>query len=422
MNLFGLLDCNNFFVSCERVFNPHLEKHPVIVLSNNDGCIVSRSNEAKALGIPMGSPLFKVQDIVDRANVRCFSANFSLYGNMSKRVMSIIREHFENIEIYSVDEAFILFKNLDLASAEKKCREVRKIIKRNTGIPVCIGIAKTKTLAKLANHQAKKNPIFDGVFSFNCSDSVNAVLKHTQVEDIWGIGRQRTKFLKSCGIYTGYDLINQDKKWILKELTILGLRLVNELQGNACLKLEESLEPRKSILSSRSFGEPIYALSDLQEAITSHVLSTTATLRKEGSMASRIVIFIRTSAYTKKTYYSNSRGVMLPYPSDYSPDFLKAAHAALRTIYQPGIAYAKAGVLLQNITARTNTTRPLNMSAEEDDRRMKLMKTFDWIREKFGRDSLILGYHENTRKWKGKKNRLSRAYTTQWKDIPIAKT
>jgi len=288
--IIALLDCNNFYASCERVFNPALNGKPIVILSNNDGCIIARSNEAKVLGIPMGEPYFKAKHIIENNNVKVFSSNYTLYGDMSARVMATLAEFVKDIEIYSIDEAFIDLTNYP--EPEKLAKTIRQAVGQWTGIPVSIGIGQTKTLAKAANLVAKKYKHYNGVFRIDSEERRQKVLKSMPVGNVWGIGRQTNKKLASCNINSAYDLSIQPDNWIKSNLTICGLRTAHELRGNSCITFEETPEPRKSIVVSRSFGGTVFELQAIKEALSNFAERAAVKLRGDGLLAKRAQVFL----------------------------------------------------------------------------------------------------------------------------------
>ena len=301
-HLIGLIDCNNFYVSCERVFNPHLLNKPVIVLSSNDGCIVARSKEAKELGIPMGAPFFQWATVIKHNQVITCSSNYSLYANLSQRIMQIIAYFHPDIEIYSIDECFLNFDKYSPDQALLLCKKIKDSILKWVGIPVSIGLGSTKTLAKMANHKAKKEGK-EAIFALSTKEQVEQVLQSFAVEDIWGIGRKLTQFLHGKGITTAAMLKNLPDLWLKKHLTVVGLRLVWELRGIACLEVHELPTPKKSIICSRSFGRPTTEKRDLAEAIATYATQAAEKMRGEGSVAHFIEIFIMTSSHQEQDYY-----------------------------------------------------------------------------------------------------------------------
>ena len=317
--VFVLADCNSFYASCERVFNPKLENKPVVVLSNNDGCIVARTNEAKELGIKMGEPLFKARKIIEKNNVKVFSSNYALYGSMSNRVMKILEQLFPNIEIYSIDEAFMEISSLKkIYNYSNYGIKVREIILKWTGIPISIGIGETKTLAKIANQIAKDNPKTQGVFDITKIKNKEEILKTIKVEKIWGIGNKLSKFLIKNNIHNAYDFVQQDNRWVRKNINILGLKTKMELNGISCYELDNNFKLRKSCCVSRSFGERIKSLKNMSEAVSTYITRAAEKIRNEKLVANNISLYIRTNPFNKNPseYYANSISIPLNFPTN----------------------------------------------------------------------------------------------------------
>ena len=341
--MIALVDCNNFYASCERIFRPDLEKKPIVVLSNNDGCVIARSNEAKKLGIKMGEPAFKKRDVFKKHNVQIFSTNFVLYGDMSKRVMSILNKNSKDIEIYSIDEAFLQCYNEDL---ENYAINLRRKVKKWTGIPVSVGIAKTKVLAKIANRIAKKYKK-SGAFVLDKQDIIEKALKFTSVEDIWGIGRNYAKTLKEYGINTAYDLTCVEESWIKKKFSVVVLKIVQELKGINCLELESEYKKKKNICTSRSFGQPVSEYNKLKEAISTFAVRCCEKLRKQRTCACEIKIFIYTNPFNpKQKQYYGTKTIKLDHATNDNHIIIQEVVKALKLIYKKGYSYKKAGVVV----------------------------------------------------------------------------
>ena len=347
--IFALVDCNNFYASCERLFRPELNGKPVIVLSNNDGCIVARSNEAKALGMPMGAPLFKVKHLIARHKIHVFSSNYALYGDLSHRVMDVLRQMEPDVEVYSIDEAFIALPVTKVWDRVKYAAELRERVRKHVGIPVSIGIATTKTLAKIANRVAKKEAQFNGVFDLVGNAQIDQVLGKMEVNDVWGIGGRSTEKLKNRGIYTALDLKRADDTWIRKQLTVVGARTVMELNGISCISIENAPACPKSIMTSRSFGHPVTDIEDLREAVITFVSIAGAKLRKQGVEAGALNLFISTGPFDEKAQYSNNQTITLHQPTSSTPELITAALQGLKSLYRLGYRYRKAGVMLAGI-------------------------------------------------------------------------
>jgi DNA polymerase V len=411
-SLYALIDCNNFYASCERVFQPELKNIPLIILSNNDGCVVARSNEAKKLGIPMGVPFFKVRPLVERGDVRVRSSNYELYGDMSRRVMQTLQRLAPDVEIYSIDEAFCDlsgFTDHDLAAF---ARELRETILRWTGIPVSIGIAPTKTLAKAANHAAKKA---DGILVLRSEAVRHAVLGLLPTRDVWGIGRQHEKLLASYGINTALEFAQAPDAWIRRYLRVTGLRTAFELRGIACIPIEEQSPAKKSLATTRMFGRPITAIEELIEATASYAARATEKLRRECLQARHIEVFFHSSPF-KEPYYQGSASYSLPVASDYAPEFIRYASHGVRAQFRPGFRYIKAGILLSDLTHPYE--RQLSFLDEtHTEKRDAIMRTVDVVNRRWGKNSLFYASAGIQRTWSMKREMRSRSYTTRLDEL-----
>lgn len=417
--IFALVDCNNFYASCERVFRPDLAGKPVIVLSNNDGNVIARSNEAKALGIKMGEPYFKVRPFLRQNRVAVFSSNYTLYGDMSHRVMSVLRHLEPEVEIYSIDEAFIALPAGAGVDLTGHGRDIQRTVRQWTGIPVSIGFAPTKTLAKLANRVAKKSPACRGVFDLTGTDDLDCVLARIPVEDVWGIGRQYTGKLAGRGVFTARDLKYADDGWVRKHLTVTGLRTVWELRGIPCLPIEEAPPPRKGIVTSKSFGRPVTLLADLREAVATYASRAAEKLRSQRSLAAAIHVFLATNRFKpEKPQYARSVMVTLPEPSSSTPVLIRHALAGLGEIYRPGYEFQKAGVMLTAIVSESCRQRSLFEKPKSD---RELMDALDAINRRWGSDTVRCGIAGYRKSWTFKRDHLSRAYTTRWDQLPVVK-
>ena len=412
--VFALIDCNAFYVSCERVFNPKLNNKPVVALSNNDGCIIARSKEAKALGIKMGVPLFKVKDIVERENVIVFSSNYTLYADMSRRVMNIISEFTPSIEVYSIDEAFIELTNMNV-DYESYARHMRKVILQYTGIPVSIGIASTKTLTKVANHIAKDDESLEGVCSLIQHENLDQVLEDTNVADVWGVGRQLSKKLIANGIFNAKLLKNCEDAWVRKMMSVNGLKTVSELREISCLDLEETSATRKSCCTTRSFGKPLINLEDIEQAVTTFARRATERIRGENLIASTVSVFLRTNPFDRNRYYSNSSTTTLSYPTYDTVQIVKIALQLTKIIFRENYKYKKAGVLLSGFYEKGTETKDLFSEARY--RSPKLMSAVDQINERYGSDTIQIATECQMGKWKQKRKNCTQSYTTQLDNV-----
>jgi len=418
--IFALVDCNNFYVSCERLFRPELASRPIIVLSNNDGCVISRSNEAKALGIKMATPFFKIKDIVKRHGVEVFSSNYALYGDLSRRVMETLG-HFEpDIEVYSIDEAFLVLPLANDARMTEYAAFLRREVERAVGITVSIGLGATKTLAKAATGIAKKNPQYGGVFYMQSDMAADRLLAAVEVEDIWGIGRRYSLKLRGRGICNALALKNADDGWVRKHLTISGLRTVMELRGISCLPLERQPPAGKAIVSSRSFGAPIEELGILREAIASYMTIAAEKLRRQGGQAGVLQVFLATSRFKEaESRYAPSIMVRLAVPSAQTPTLLNAAGRLLAKIYRPGYRYNKAGVMLTELSY--GSFKPVSLFGSGEAESSELMASVDLINKRYGRDTLRYAACGTRKLWRPKQNSKSPSYTTKWQELPVVR-
>jgi len=415
----ALIDCNSFYVSCERLFNPKIRKKPVVVLSNNDGCIVSRSNEAKTLGIKMGEPYFKAKDVIIKNNVHVFSSNYSLYGDMSRRVMRTLKRFNSDIEIYSIDEAFIDLSNFPDNEVEKIAQEIRATVLQWTGIPTSIGIAKTKTLSKVANYIAKKKQ--SGITNFIGVENIDPLLEKVDINDVWGVGKQLTKFYHKNGIYNAKQLKNKSNTWIKKSSNVLGSRTAMELRGISCIDIEKTKSKRKSCVVSRSFGQRVEKYQELKEAVAGYCLNASEKIRSESLIAKSITIFIRTSPFQSRFgYYSNSKTIDFPIATNDSIEIVKTALIALESIFKNGYRYQKAGVLLSGLSEATNDK---NLFSTEKDEKIKcLMKSIDNTNYRYGRSTLSLASAGVQKRWNSKRQHYSRIDTADFHCLPTIKT
>ena len=415
--MFALIDCNNFYVSCERVFNPKLNNRPVVVLSNNDGCAISRSNEAKALGIPMGAPAFKYEKIFRKHNVEVFSSNFTLYGDMSSRVMSILSKYTPNIEIYSIDEAFLKFDGFVNYDLESYCKKIQKIVLKHTGIPISIGIAPTKALSKVANRIAKKFPEkTNGVHLIDSDKKRVKALKWLKIKDVWGIGFRHTERLKNIGIHTAYDFINLEDGWVRKNMSVVGLRLKKELEGKSVLSLEEVRSPKKAIATTRSFEGTIADYEKIKERISTFAICCAEKLRAQQSNCSSIYVFIRSNKFQKnKPQYRNGIVITIPFSSNSNIVISKYAIEGLKKIFRQDIDYKKAGVIVMGLNSINNYQ--YNLFENEDIKHQDLMRTIDSIQKKEGQSKIKLASQDLKKRWKMKQEKLSASYTCKINEI-----
>lgn len=416
----ALVDCNSFYCSCERVFNPKLENKPVIVLSNNDGCVVSLTDESKKIGIQMGQPYFQILDLCKKHNVNVFSSNYTLYGDMSRRVMSTLSEFVPEMEIYSIDEAFLNFTGFDRSKVTQYSKEIRKTVLRNTGIPVSVGIGPTKVLAKVANKIAKKNKSQTlGVFSLCETDEIEKHLKTFPVQDIWGIGSKSAQKLMHHRIFTAAQLRDANNYLIKKELTVVGSRIQKELSGTPCMELELIQNDKKQIISSRSFGKAVTTLDELKESVASHISASFEKLRKQKSITKRITVFIHTNRFKNTPQYYNSGSVEFISGTSVTNKAIKASFLVLENIYRKGYEYKKAGVILTELYTKQLSQIDF-FGCYDTPREEQFMNTIDSINLKNGKDTAHFAACGISKFWQMASKMKSNCYTTQWTQLLTA--
>ncbi len=410
----ALIDCNSFYVSCERLFNPKIKNLPVVVLSNNDGCVISRSTEAKQLGIKMGEPYFKVKDLVKKNNVQIFSSNYALYGDLSRRVMKVLKGFTDKIEIYSIDEAFLDLSHIKDEQVEEYGKRIRERVLKWTGIPTSVGISNTKTLSKVANHLAKKNKA--GVIYLK--DNIDTILKNFEISDVWGVGKQLSKLYIKNGINNAYKLKNISNTWVKKSTNVLGAKTVMELRGISCINLETEDIKRKSCCVSRSFGKKVESLDRLKESITTHCLNAAEKIRMDRQTARAVTVFIRTSPFDKnRKYYSNSITIELPISTSNSLELVKAAIDGLKKIYKYGYFYQKAGIILSKL--KESSEKELSLLAPILENKSKtLMKAIDLTNAKYGRNAVSIAQAGIKNDWKMRREHSSRIDTASFDSLP----
>ena len=410
----ALIDCNSFYVSCERLFNPKIQKVPVVVLSNNDGCVISRSTEAKRIGIKMGEPYFKVKELVKRNNVQIFSSNYALYGDISRRVMKVLKGFSDKIEIYSIDEAFIDLTHVKNELAEEYGKKIRERVLKWTGIPTSVGISNTKTLSKVANHVAKKNKA--GVVYLK--DNIDEVLKNFNISDVWGVGKQLSKLYLKNGIDNALKLKNISNSWVKKSTNVLGAKTVMELRGIPCIQLDTEEAKRKSCCVSRSFGKKVESLEKLKESITTHCLNAAEKIRNDKQTTRSITVFIRTSPFDKnRKYYSNSLTIDLPIATNNSLELVKKAIEALKKIYKYGYFYQKAGVILSKLNEAGEKEINL-LTPILEKKSQKLMKAMDLTNSKYGRNVISVAQAGINNSWKMRREHSSKIDTASFDSLP----
>ena len=413
-NKVALIDCNSFYVSCERLFNPKIQNVPVVVLSNNDGCIISRSIEAKKIGIKMGEPYFKIKDLVKKKNIQVFSSNYALYGDLSRRVMKVLKGFSDTIEIYSIDEAFLDLSHIKDDQVEEYGKKIRDRVLKWTGIPTSVGISSTKTLSKVANNIAKKNKA--GVIFLK--ENIDNILKDFDIADVWGVGRQLSKLYKKNGIDNAYKLKNISNTWVKKSTNVLGAKTVMELRGVPCIDLEIQETKRKSCCVSRSFGKKVESLEKLRESITTHFLNAAEKIRTDKQTARALTVFIRTSPFDKnRKYYSNSITIDLPVATSNSLELIKEAINGLKKIYKYGYFYQKAGIILSKLNESSD--QEFNLLAPiMKNRSCTLMKAIDFTNAKYGRNAISVAQAGINNTWKMRRKHSSNIDTASFDSLP----
>jgi DNA polymerase V len=410
--MIALVDCNNFYVSCERVFRPELNGKPVVVLSNNDGCIISRSNGAKQLGIKMGEPAFKREEFLKANGVYCFSSNYKLYGDMSQRVMDTLRESVPEIEVYSIDEAFL---NLDaIPNIKSFVKKLRNIVNRNTGIPVSIGVGSTKSIAKIANKESKQN---NGTLVIDSELQLKEILFKTPIQKVWGIGRQYQKLLLRHQVETAWQFTQLSTNWVKKNMSVVGHRIQRELLGEPCIEIEQAPSSKKVIATTRAFGRKLTDKELIREAVSTHAIRCAEKLRKQHSATNLLTVFIHTDPFDpKEKMYYKSQTIILPVASNSNTFLVKAASKALDSIFLNGLLYKKVGVIVGGIVPDKQIQG--NLFYEEDRlKQNKVSVVSDIINKKYGRDTLKLAAQGSGKEWRLRQEKLSKGYTTNLNEI-----
>lgn len=413
--MYALVDCNNFYVSCERVFNPNLQNQPIVVLSNNDGCVISRSNEAKKLGIPMGAPAFQIIKQYKDQGVRIFSSNYPLYGDLSNRVVTILRSYCPDLEIYSIDESFLHFTGFETLDLHQHCVKMRKEVLQYTLLPTCVGIASTKALAKVANLIAKKFSELDGIYAIDSEEKRIKALKWLAIEDVWGIGRKFSKKLKAQGVHKAYDFTILSDAFVKKHYSIIGLRLKKELQGISVLELEETSN-KKSIATTRSFDITYTDKEYIKERISTFAASCAEKLRKQQSTCTLVTVFIYTNRFQKEQpQYYKSINITLPFPTNSSIEIIKQAKKGLDVIFKMGYAYKKAGVIVSGLAPENE--KQFNLFGYEHLKHPELMRVMDKLNLKYGEQKIKVACQALDKTWTMRQEHLSPNYTTSWNEI-----
>lgn len=419
--VFALVDCDNFYVSCERVFNPKLKNRPVVVLSNNDGCVISRSNEVKEIGIPMGAPIFQYENIIKKYNIEVLSSNFTLYGDMSRRVMEIIKDFCPDIEIYSIDEAFLSFDRYKFHDIDEYIKKIRERVLKWTGIPISIGVGETKTLAKVATKFAKREKKLNGTLNIVDREDVDEFLKRIEIGDVWGIGAKFEELLKKNEVFTAFDYKYLPYEWVKKYLKTFGLRILLELNGISCIEIEYYEKPKKSILTSRSFGRDLENLDDLKQAISNFITIAAEKLRKQASLCQILSIFVMSNPFKDSEKYYKISTVYLPKPTANTSELIEYGINELKKIYKRGILYKKAGVVLSGLISESEEFLTFFNSTYKNSKEEALMKTIDIINKKFGRESIFPSSNGIKKTFKMRQLKRSKNYTTNWDDLLIVK-
>lgn len=420
--VFALVDCDNFYVSCERVFNPKLKGKPVVVLSNNDGCVISRSDEVKELGIPMGAPIFQYEDFVKKYKIELLSSNFTLYGDMSRRVMETIKTMCPDIEIYSIDEAFLSFDRFKYHNIDDYIKKIREKVLKWTGIPISIGVGETKTLAKIATKIAKKDKSLKGTFNLLDRKDIDEFLKKIEIRDVWGIGTRFEEFLKKNDVITAYDFKYLPYDWVKKHLKTFGLRILLELNGIPCIEMEFEEKPKKSISTSRSFGKDLTDFKDLKEAISSFITIAAEKLRKGKQLATIITVYLMSNPFKDTEKYFKTSSYYFPRPTANTSEIIEAGINELKKIYKSGILYKKAGVILQGLIPEEEGLFFFFDPIYKGSREEILMKTIDLINKKFGRETIKPLSNGIDKPYMMRQLKRSKNYTTRWDEILIVKS
>ncbi len=419
--MFALVDCNNFYASCERVFQPQFRNTPIAILSNNDGCVIARSDEAKNLGLPMGAPAFKYKQFFKEHNIEVFSSNYPLYGDMSSRVMSILRQFSPDVEVYSIDEAFLALNTIENESLNKLGHEMRNRILQWTGLPTCVGIAPTKALTKIANKIARKFPKeTGGTFVIDSDEKRIKALKWTKIKDVWGIGSQLQKRLAQQNIKTAYDFTQLSDTWVKNKFSITELNLKKDLEGITTLTLEDDHPVKKSIATTRSFENTYTDINDIKERVATFANSCAEKLRKQNSNCNILLVLLQGSRFEETSQpYKNSVTVVLPHSTNSTLTIVKHATKAIDALYKKGIKYKRAGVIVTGLVPTDN--HQLDMFARENPKHQPLMKVIDNLNNKYGDQKLKLANQDLGKTWKMRQDHLSKQYTTQFNEILIIK-
>lgn len=417
--MFALVDCNNFYASCERMFRPDLIGKPIVVLSNNDGCVIARSNEAKACGIPMGAPAFKFEKEFKEKGIHVFSANFSLYGDMSNRVMNVLTEFSPEVEVYSIDEIFLDFSGFDLFDLTEIGKEMNRRVRAYTGIPISVGLAPTKSLAKVANRIAKKFPQWESVYVMDTEEKQLKALKWLAIEDVWGIGRQHAKRLQSFGVKKAIQYTALDDSFVRKHFSVVGLRLKHDLQGKPTIRLDE-ISAKKSIATTRSFDRNYTKFEELKERVISFAVACAEKLRRQKSECNALMVFVLTNRFRQdQPQYARNVVVKLPFSTSSSIELAKYAVIGLERVFKEGYSYKKAGVIIQDFTPKGQNQ--ITIFEQSNPKHDKIMEAMDGINRQFGQQKIKLAAQDLKRLWKMRQERLSPRYTTRLSEVITVK-
>jgi DNA polymerase V len=414
--MFALVDCNNFYASCQRVFEPHLIGKPVVILSNNDGCVIARSNEAKALGIPMGAPAFEYKKLFEENNVFVYSSNYALYGDMSSRVMNILSSFSPDIEVYSIDEAFLKFQGFERFDLGEYGLKIQRTVTKGTGIPISVGFAPTKALAKVANKIAKKFPErTKSVYVIDTEEKRIKALKWTKIEDVWGIGRKHAKRLQNIKVINAYQFTQLTDEWVRKEMSVVGLRLKHELQGIPTLDLEIAKD-KKMIATTRSFDKMYTKIEDISERVATFTASCAEKLRRQNSHCNMIMVFVHTNGFRKdQPQYSRNIVIKTDFPTNSTIELNHYAQIGLQQIFREGYHYKKAGVIVMGLTPNNQTQ--LSLFSSSNPKHQPLMSVVDKLNKSIGQTKVRFASQSVGRQWKMKQEKLSPCYTTKIKDL-----
>ena len=413
--MYALVDCNNFYASCERVFNPKINNKPIVILSNNDGCVIARSNEAKQF-VPMGAVAFKYKQVFKQHNIHVFSSNYALYGDLSNRIMNILKQFTPDVEVYSIDEAFLQFNGFENYDLNDYGQQIKNRVKKWTSVPVSIGFAKTKALTKIANKIAKKFPEkTQGIYVIQTEEQRIKALKWTKIADVWGIGRRISKKLLAIGVKTAYDFTQLSDAYVRKEFSVVGLRLKHELEGESILKLEE-IKAKKAIATTRSFAHDITDINEIKERVATFSVTCAEKLRRQNSYCNLVYVFIYTNSHRKEQQqYAKNISIKLPYSTNSAITIAKYAQKGLEAIFKKGYHYKKAGVVVMGIVPKPN--KQLNLFFNENPKHDKLMQVMDKINTRLGEPKLKLASQNLKRTWIMKQEKLSKRYTTNWSEL-----